>query len=143
VVAPLNRVVERFASLGLAVFASRDWHPMETEHFQEYGGPWPVHCVQGTHGAAFHPDLHLPENAIILSKGIDRHADGYSAFEGITWTGLPFAEILRSKGVRHLCVGGLATDYCVRATVLDAIKRGLVVTVLADGVAGVDKPGDS
>lgn len=144
VVAPLNRAAERFASHGLTVFASRDWHPMETEHFQEYGGPWPVHCVQGTHGAAFHPDLRLPENAIILSKGIDRYADGYSAFEGISWTGLPFAELLRSKDVRHLCVGGLATDYCVRATVLDAIKRGLEVTVLADGVAGVDIiPGDS
>lgn len=144
VVAPLNQAAERFTHHGLTVFASRDWHPMDTEHFQEHGGPWPVHCVQGTDGAAFHPDLRLPENVIILSKGIDRYADGYSAFEGISWAGLPFAELLRNKGVRHLCVGGLATDYCVRATVLDAIKRGLEVTVLVDGVAGVDIiPGDS
>lgn len=144
IIAPLNRVAERFARHGLTVFASRDWHPAETEHFQEYGGPWPAHCVQGTDGAAFHPDLHLPNNAIILSKGIDRHTDGYSAFDGISCLGLSLAELLKSRGIRQLYVGGLATDYCVRATVMDAIKHGLAVTVLADGTAGVDiKAGDS
>ncbi len=144
VVAPLNRAAECFTAAGLPVFVSRDWHPAESGHFQSFGGPWPEHCVQGTNGAAFHPDLRLPESTIIISKGIEPHTDGYSAFDGISWTGLPFAEMLENRNVHHLCIGGLATDYCVRATVLEALKQGLAVTLLVDCVAGVDiTPGDS
>ena len=144
VVVPLNRAITRFTSAGLPVFASRDWHPAETGHFQQYGGLWPVHCAQGSVGAAFHPDLRIPESAIILSKGVDPRLDGYSAFEGVSQSGVSLAELLATFGVDHLCVGGLATDYCVRATTLDALKHGIAVTVLTDGVAGVDvHPGDS
>lgn len=144
VVAPLNRAIELFAAHSLPIFASRDWHPADSTHFQQQGGPWPAHCVQGSAGAAFHRELRLPETAIILSKGVEPQADGYSVFEGISWNGQPFAELLAGFGVEHLVVGGLATDYCVRATVLDALQRGLAVTVLIDGVAGVNlRPGDS
>ena len=144
VVPPLNRVVAGFSARDLPVFASRDWHPEETDHFQQQGGLWPVQCVQGSSGAAFHPKLHLPENTIVLSKGIDPLADGYTAFEGVSWTGATLAESLETFGAQHLCIGGLATDYCVRATVFDALGRGCTVTVLTDAVAGVDiKPGDS
>ncbi len=144
VVAPLSRLAKRFAAAGLPVFASRDWHPPDTSHFQLFGGPWPVHCVRDTPGAAFHPGLHLPETAVVLSKGMDPAADGYSAFEGVSEAGLPLADILAANGVQHLCIGGLATDYCVRATVLEALARGFCVTLLVDAVAGVDlQPGDA
>ena len=144
VVAPLSRLAKRFAAAGLPVFASRDWHPPDTSHFQLFGGPWPVHCVRDTPGAAFHPGLHLPETAVVLSKGVDPAADGYSAFEGVSEAGLPLADILAANGVQHLCIGGLATDYCVRATVLEALARGFGVTLLVDAVAGVDlQPGDA
>ena len=138
VIEPLNRAVHRFINAGLPVFASRDWHPLETQHFQEHGGQWPVHCIRDTLGAAFHPNLHLPEQAVVLSKGLDPQADGYSAFEGQTEDGIFLTTLLTEAGINHLCIGGLATDYCVKATVMDALSRGLSVTVLADGVAGVD-----
>ena len=144
VVAPLSRLAERFAAAGLPVFASRDWHPPDTSHFQRFGGPWPVHCVRDTPGAAFHPDLHLPETTVVVSKGMDPAADGYSAFEGVSEAGLPLADILAANGVQHLCIGGLATDYCVRATVLEALARRVGVTLLVDAVAGVNlQPGDA
>lgn len=144
VVAPLNRAAERFATAGRPVLASRDWHLQVTKHFREYGGVWPVHCVQGSPGAAFHPELRLPPDTVVLSKGIDPEQDGYSAFEAITDDGRTMEEVLTSQGVRHLYVGGLASDYCVRSSVLDALRLGFSVTVLSDGVAGVDvQPGDS
>ena len=142
VVAPLNELAARFTAAGLPVFASRDWHPPDTDHFQSFGGPWPVHCVRDTAGAAYHPDLRLPETAVVLSKGMDPAADGYSAFEGISEEGQRLADLLAVQGVQHLCVGGLATEYCVRATVLEALTRGFGVTLLVDAVAGVDlRPG--
>lgn len=144
VVEPLNRAAAAFAAADLPVFATRDWHPPQTRHFQPFGGPWPVHCVQGSVGAAFHPDLRLPAGTILLFKGIDEYLDGYSAFDGVDETGTTFSALLTVHGIGHLCIGGLATDYCVRTTVLDARKRGLTVTVLSDAVAGVDlQPGDS
>ena len=144
VVAPLSRLAKRFAAAGLPVFASRDWHPPDTGHFQRFGGPWPVHCIRDTLGAAFHPDLHLPETTVVVSKGMDPAADGYSAFEGISEQNQRLADLLAVHGVQHLCIGGLATDYCVRATVLEALARGFGVTLLVDAVAGVDlQPGDA
>ncbi len=144
VVEPLNRAATAFAVAGQPVFATRDWHPPQTRHFQPHGGLWPVHCVEGSAGAAFHPDLRLPAGTILLFKGIDENQDGYSAFDGVDETGTAFSQLLAEHGIDHLCIGGLATDYCVRTTVLDARKRGLTVTVLSDAVAGVDlQPGDS
>ena len=144
VAAPLARLAARCAAAGLPVFASRDWHPPDTAHFQNAGGPWPVHCVRDTPGAELHPDLVLPPEAVILSKGVDPQADGYSAFEARDEAGRDLVELLRAAGVDHLLVGGLATDYCVRATVLEALARGLGVSLLTDAVAGVNvQPGDA
>jgi nicotinamidase/pyrazinamidase len=144
VVAPLNRELERFNRAGRPIIASRDWHPAETTHFLAGGGPWPPHCVQDQPGAAFHPALRLPHDATIVSKGSDPREDAYSAFQARDDQGRSLSEILRRRGVRHLVVGGLATDYCVRATVLDGLRNGFQVTVLEDAIRGVDvQPGDS
>ncbi|MEK7802764.1 MAG: isochorismatase family protein, partial [Deltaproteobacteria bacterium] len=128
----------------LPIYASRDWHPEKTRHFKAYGGLWPPHCVQGTKGAEFHPDLKPAPSVIIITKGADPEEDSYSCFHAYDSEGKPFAKSLKEKGVKHLYVGGLATDYCVRATVLDALKAGFSVTLLIDAIKGVDiKPGDS
>lgn len=143
VVPALNRYAERFARRGASVLATRDWHPARTKHFAAWGGPWPPHCVEGTPGAAFHPDLALPAGTEILSKGMDPEQDAYSAFQAETADGLPFAAALGERGTGRLFVGGLATDYCVKATVLDALKEGFEVVVLADASRAVDvKAGD-
>ena len=142
VVSPLNWVIARFREAGSQIYASRDWHPVVTGHFKNQGGPWPAHCVAETPGAQFHPALRLPADAIILSKGQSPTADGYSAFEGTTASGETLLSTLQRHGVRYLVVGGLATDYCVRQSVLDALKAGLQVTLVTDAVAGVErKPG--
>jgi nicotinamidase/pyrazinamidase len=144
VIAPVNRAAQRFAAARLPVLASRDWHPPVTKHFRDYGGIWPVHCVQGTGGAAFHPALCLPEGTVVLSKGIDPELAGYSAFEGITDDGRSLAELLSELEVRRLYICGLATDYCVLCTTREALRDGFEVTVLTDAVAGVDLiPGES
>lgn len=144
VVDALNRHLETAAAKGWPVFASRDWHPPVTRHFSAYGGEWPVHCVAGSHGAAFHPNLHLPASAVIVSKGQDPERPGYSAMEAVSDDGRTLPALLESSGIEHVYVGGLATDYCVRQTVLDALAAGLEVTVLRDAIAGVDvRPGDS
>lgn len=144
VIAPLNAAAQLFCAATLPVLASRDWHPPQTRHFRDFGGDWPVHCVAGTPGAAFPPALRLPEGTVILSKGIDPTLDGYSAFEGVDTDGTPLAELLAQLGVQRLYVGGLATDYCVLATTLEARQRGLAVTVLTDAIAAVEVfPGDA
>ena len=143
VVPVLNRYAERFAARGAAVFASRDWHPARTRHFAAYGGVWPPHCVQGTPGAALHAGLALPASALLVSKGMDPEEDAYSCFQARADAGSDFASLLATRGIRRLFVGGLATDYCVKATVLDALRAGLAVVVLQDAVRAVDvQPGD-
>jgi nicotinamidase/pyrazinamidase len=138
IVDAMNRHLDEAAAQGMTVYATRDWHPAETTHFKAFGGKWPVHCVQGTSGAMFHPRLRLPDRAIIVSKGTDPGSDGYSAFDGHTPDGRQLADELRARGVGRLFIGGLATDYCVRQSVLDALAAGLDITVLEDSVAGVD-----
>jgi nicotinamidase/pyrazinamidase len=143
VVAPLRRLAERFALLGFPVYASRDWHPLDSTHFTTGGGSWPVHCVQHTHGAQLHPDLQLPPAAMVVTTGAGKDDEGYSAFSGEVAGRGSFADDLRARGVNHLYVGGLATDYCVKHSVLDARARGISVTVLTDAVRAVDlQPGD-
>ncbi|MEX0653937.1 MAG: nicotinamidase [Phycisphaeraceae bacterium] len=115
------------------VVASCDWHPPNHVSFQERGGPWPRHCVQGTPGAAFHPDLHLPKDAWIIRKGTDPDEDQYSALDR---TGV--IERLQSQAVRRLWVGGLALDVCVRATVFDALGAGFEVHLIADATRAVN-----
>jgi nicotinamidase/pyrazinamidase len=143
VVPVLNRYAERFTRQSAPIFASRDWHPARTRHFKAQGGAWPPHCVQGTAGAEFHPGLRLPASAEIVSKGMDPDEDAYSCFQAETGDGMPFAAVLGEHGVGRLFVGGLATDYCVKATVLDALKEGFEVVLLEDAVAAVEVvPGD-
>lgn len=144
VIPVLNAVAEKVARTGGVVIASRDWHPRTTRHFAEFGGKWPVHCVQGTRGAEFHPDLNLPDGTIVVSKGTSEQDDGYSAFEGQTAEGKSLQTVLSEHGIRRLIVGGLATDYCVRASVLDALKHGYEVLLLTDAIRGVNlQPEDS
>jgi nicotinamidase/pyrazinamidase len=144
VVPVLNRYIERFVALRLPIFATRDWHPVKTTHFKAYGGVWPVHCVQGTHGAEFHPDLKLTPEITIVSAGMAADEDGYSGFLGRDSSGRSLAALLRDRGVERLLIGGLATDYCVKHTVLDGIQEGFQVMLIGDAVRGVNlNPGDS
>ncbi|MER3403531.1 MAG: nicotinamidase [Armatimonadota bacterium] len=138
VIPVLNAVAEKVARASGVVIASRDWHPRTTRHFAEFGGRWPVHCVQGTPGAEFHPDLQLPEGTIVVSKGTSEQDDGYSAFEGQTEDGRNLQTVLSGQGIRRLIVGGLATDYCVRASVQGALKHGYEVLMLTDAIRGVN-----
>jgi nicotinamidase/pyrazinamidase len=144
VVPALNRHIADAVARGWPIYASRDWHPPVTQHFQPYGGEWPVHCVRDSEGARFHPGLQLPASTIIISKGQAPDKPGYSALEGSAPDGTLLSDHLHGRGIDHLYVGGLATDYCVKASVLDARRAGLQVTVLGDAIAGVDvQPGDS
>jgi nicotinamidase/pyrazinamidase len=137
VIAPLNHLAREFLERGDLVIKSRDWHPATTRHFADYGGTWPVHCVQGTAGAEFHRALLDDPRIIIVSKGMGDE-DSYSAFDG---TGL--AALLRAQGVEEVWVGGLATDYCVKNTVLDALREEFRVKAIADAMRAVDlEPGD-
>ncbi|HZT57594.1 MAG TPA: nicotinamidase [Pyrinomonadaceae bacterium] len=137
VVAPLNRLIREFLSRGEPVFKSRDWHPAVTKHFAAYGGTWPVHCVQNTRGAEFHKDLVEDPRIQIVSKGLGDE-DQYSAFDGTT-----LADELHKRGVEEVWVGGLATDYCVKNTVLDALRAGFRVKALAEAMRAVNlRPGD-
>lgn len=138
IIAPLNDCLDAFAAAGRPVYASRDWHPADHVSFHAQGGPWPVHCVAGTPGAAFPAALHLPKDAVVISKAQQRDREAYSAFAGTD-----LALQLRRAGLRRLFVGGLASDYCVLRTVLDARWLGFDVVVLRDAVAAVDaEPGD-
>jgi nicotinamidase/pyrazinamidase len=133
VVAPLNKLMKEFLDRGEPVFKTRDWHPEKTKYFQIYGGTWPVHCVQNTKGAEFHPDLLDDPRVTIVSKGFDESADGYSGFDGTR-----LAETLREEDVKEVWIGGLATDYCVKETVLDARREGFKVKALADAMRPVN-----
>jgi nicotinamidase/pyrazinamidase len=138
VIAPLNAAIARFRAAGLPVYASRDWHPPDHCSFVAQGGPWPVHCVAESPGAGFAPALALPPDVRLVSKATEVERDAYSAFDG---TDLDAR--LRDDGVRRLFIGGLATDYCVRWTVQDALANGYEVVVLRDAVRPVDvRPGD-
>jgi nicotinamidase/pyrazinamidase len=137
VVAPLNKLIEEFLERGEPVFKSRDWHTEKTKHFKPYGGTWPVHCVQNTKGAEFHPELIDDMHIRVISKGLGDE-DCYSAFDGTD-----LALQLRRLGIEEVWVGGLATDYCVKNTVLDARKQGFRVKALEDAMRAVDvNPGD-
>jgi nicotinamidase/pyrazinamidase len=132
VVAPLNKLIEEFLERGEPVFKSRDWHPAKTKHFASYGGTWPVHCVQNTKGAEFHPDLIDDMHIRVISKGLG-DTDCYSAFDETD-----LALQLQRLGVEEVWVGGLATDYCVKSTVLNALKEGFRVKALADAMRPVN-----
>ncbi len=147
IAAPLNRLLDEFD----LVVATRDWHPpdhgsfrgVEVDPSRWHGTDppsiWPPHCVQGTPGAELHPALERAKVDVVIDKGQDPNSQGYSGFQD---TGL--ADLLRERGVDRLVVGGLATDYCVKNTVLDALELGLDVVVVEDAIGGVEaQPGDS
>jgi len=137
VIGPLNQLIEQFLERGEPVFKSRDWHPAQTKHFAPYGGTWPIHCVQATKGAEFHPRLLDDMHIRIISKGLGDE-DSYSAFDGTD-----LALQLQRLGVKEVWVGGLATDYCVKNTVLDAVRHGFRVKVVSDAMRPVNlEPGD-
>jgi nicotinamidase/pyrazinamidase len=138
----VNREIERAFDAGATVVYTQDWHPPETPHFEKDGGIWPVHCVRGTWGAGFHPGLRVAANAAIVRKGEDG-GDGYSGFSvrdpqsgDVTATRLE--SIVRERNADTLVIAGLATDYCVVETALDAIRLGHATTVLIEGIRAVD-----
>lgn len=140
IVAPINALLAQHPDA--PVFASRDWHPPDTRHFHARGGIWPPHCVQGTRGAAFHDGLHMAR-ARVFEKGTDPENDaGYSAFEA-THDGVSLGDAMRAAHVDVVLVAGLATDYCVKASVLDAHKHGFTPLLFLPGVRAVERaPGD-
>lgn len=130
----VNQAIPKFRH----VLATQDWHPPEHRFFQEFGGPWPYHCLQGTRGAEFHPRLNAAAIQEIVKKGMDLNLDGYSGFAGTD-----LAERLRRRGVSRVFVCGLATDYCVKATAIEAIENGFESYVLTDAIRPVEvQPGD-
>jgi nicotinamidase/pyrazinamidase len=146
-VVAVNREIEAAVRAGAMVVATQDWHPERTPHFVTDGGPWPVHCVGGTWGAELVPTLVIPDAAPRVRKGANGE-DGYSGFtmrDPVTGETTPteLEMLLRAAGVDAVAVVGLATDYCVRATALDAVGLGFATAVLTDAVAAVDvQPGD-
>lgn len=136
VVQPLNKLSAYARQHGWTIVASRDWHPPVTKHFKEFGGIWPIHCVAESNGAAFHKDLDIT-NAIIISKGTGER-DDYSAFDGRTDSGVPLGMYLNGKAVNEVYVGGLATDYCVKETVLAACRMRFRTFFLKDASRAVN-----
>lgn len=136
IIPKVNRLLQKAAKENVLIVFSRDWHPSNHSSFSPHGGPWPPHCVQNTPGAELHPDLCIPRGALIISKGTDPNREAYSAFEG---TQLEI--LLRDHSIRRLFVCGIATDYCVRHTVLDALGKGFEIVVVQDACAGVDTKG--
>lgn len=135
VVEPVNRLAEQMPF----VIATRDWHPSDHSSFAQYGGPWPAHCVHDTPGAQLHPAIDPGRIDVVLDKGQMREQEGYSAFEETALAGL-----LRDRDIDTVHVVGLALDYCVKATALDAIKAGFQVVVHLAATRAVEvQPGDS
>lgn len=133
IVEPVNRLVNRFVKHDLPVILTRDWHPENHCSFITEGGTWPVHCVAGSKGAMFHPELIVPPVVLVVSKAIEHDTEAYSGFQGTA-----LASWLNRLSVKELVVAGLATDYCVRATVLDALYKGFSVELVNDAIAAVN-----
>lgn len=132
IIKPLGDLMKKFRERGMKFFFTRDWHREEHCSFQKNGGKWPVHCVQGSRGAHFHSEIKIVLSSdLVISKA--EESDTYSGFEGTN-----LLELLKEHGIRILVVGGLATDYCVKATVLDALGNDFKVYVVSDGIKGVD-----
>jgi nicotinamidase/pyrazinamidase len=133
VVPVLNRWIELFHEKGLPIYATRDWHPPHHSSFKDFGGIWPVHCVADTPGAAFSPDLQVPDDATIISKATVHDVESYSGFNETDLN-----ERLKAQGIKRLFIGGLATDYCVLNTVNDGLSNGYEVILLEDAIRAVN-----
>ncbi len=136
VVPVLNKWIASASEAQVPIYASRDWHPDYHISFAQSGGPWPPHCLQDSPGAGFHPDLQLPKNVLVVTKGTRFDQDQNSAFDQ---TGLAFW--LKRQGFKRLFIGGLALDVCVLATVVDSLKEGFAVNLLVDGTRAVTREG--
>lgn len=148
VVPVLNEWIEGFAEAGLPIAYTLDWHPASHCSFHEQGGPWPAHCVQGTAGAALHPDLKI--KGALFRKGAQPRSEAYSGFQACLAEGdsvhpdFTLGQWLKKLSIEQVYVGGLATEVCVRATVLDALEHGFKATLISEGTRGVDlRPRDS
>lgn len=130
-----NEYIKAFKEKGALIVATRDWHPENHISFKERGGPWPRHCVQNTPGAEF--VVELPADVVIISKATEPDKEAYSGFEDTN-----LADILREKGIRKVYICGVATEYCVKATALDALKHGFEVYLLSDAVKGINPDGE-
>ena len=141
VVEPLNLIQRQAVDLMWLRVYGRDWHPKNSKHFIEFGGPWPEHCIEGTFGAEFHKDLNVGEDSLgfIISKGMDpENPISYSEFLGVTKDGKTLEQLLKEHRVKRVVVGGLATDYCVKETAKDAARLGFLTYVLTDAVKAVN-----
>jgi nicotinamidase/pyrazinamidase len=147
IIPTVNGEIAMAGNNGATVVFTQDWHPASTPHFAKDGGIWPVHCVAETWGAAFHPDLSVPADAPRIRKGANGE-DGYSGFtmrDPVSEKTIPteLEALLRERAIGRVVVVGLATDYCVMATALDAARLGFKTSVLTDAIAAVDlQPGD-
>jgi len=133
IIPAVNQLVRAFENAGLPIFFTRDWHPRNHISFKDNGGPWPPHCVRNTSGASFHPSLAIPTDAGVIDKGTLQGEDAYSGFQGTD-----LARKLHRLHVKQIYVGGLATDYCVKNTVLDGAAQGFETCVITDCVRGVN-----
>jgi nicotinamidase/pyrazinamidase len=137
IVGPTNSLISEFERQGLPIFLTRDWHPADHRSFRSRGGIWPSHCVKNSSGAEFHPSLRIPRGLKIVDKATESNTEAYSAFQGTD-----LAAMLRRNGTKKLYLAGLATDYCVKETVMDGLSNGFAIDVVTDAVKGVD-PEDS
>lgn len=129
----INEYIQKFEDKGLAVFFTRDWHPKDHISFKGYGGVWPPHCIAETEGAKFHPNLRIPkDNKFIISKGTSKDFDAYSGFQGTI-----LESLLKERGIKRLFICGVATDFCVKNTLIGAINLGFETFLLEDGIKGV------
>ena len=140
VVPVINEQVEEARAKGAMIVYTQDWHPESTPHFQKDGGIWPVHCVQGTWGAELHPDLEVAGEVVRKGTGGE---DGYSGFTVRDPTSgeeqqTPLEDMLRARGIERVVIAGLATDYCVKETAIDAATKGFATTVLTNAIRAVD-----
>ncbi|MDR2468458.1 MAG: bifunctional nicotinamidase/pyrazinamidase, partial [Spirochaetaceae bacterium] len=141
IISPLNKFSHQFTDNGSPVIATQDWHPAQHCSFTVQGGTWPEHCLQGSWGAELHHDLDLRPISCIMRKGINRIMDSYSAFyenDRTTATGL--AGMLKARSITTVYLGGLATDYCVLYSALDAATLGFSVFVFEQAIRAVNYP---
>jgi nicotinamidase/pyrazinamidase len=141
IIPTINRYVELFENANATIVFTRDWHPQNHISFKSRGGPWPPHCIQNTYGAELHPDLRAPKSAIIISKAFKEDEEAYSGFKGIELESKrDLNSVLRGRGVKRVFVSGVVTEYCVKATALDAADLGYQVFLLIDAVKGINQP---
>jgi len=131
---PLAHTVDAARRAGAVIVFTMDWHPVEHSSFLSNGGPWPVHCVAGTRGAELMPPVEARPGDLVIRKGVDKDGPGYSGFEGT-----PLARLLNERQVERVAISGIATEYCVRATALDARKAGFQTVVLRDAIRAVEE----